>query len=93
MPNWPLYKLAISDFQNFCFLAPPNQNFALSIIRSYKIFFFEDNQKNGIYSIQLYSNHQCTKLQANMFLFRCAMAQRPSEGDDVTFLKCRFWRF
>ena len=63
---------------------PNKLKFRFSKINSFKII-FEDIQNTGIYSIQLYSNNQCTKFQANIFIFGCAMTQKPGEDDDVTF--------
>ena len=47
--------------------------------------------KNGIYSKELYTNNQCTNVQSNIYISGCAMAQKPGEGDDVTFLNLIFW--
>ena len=77
--------MAISDFQNFWFFTPQNQNFDISKITTYEINIFEYIQKTGICSIELYANCQCTKFQVNIFISGCAMAQRPGKGDDVTF--------
>ena len=41
--------------------------------------------KNGIYVIELCVINRCTKFQTNIFIFGCAMAQKPGKGDDVTF--------
>ena len=90
MPNRCLNKMVISDFTLFWFLNPKNQQFIfLSKINSYQIGLFE-HIKNGLYSIELYSNNQCTTFEANIFIFGCAMAQQPSKGDDVTILKRYF---
>ena len=82
--------MAISDFQNFGFLTPKNQNFDFSKIDAQN---FIDIQKTGIYVIELCVTNRCTKFQANIFIFGCAMAQKPGKGDDVTFLNRIFWHF
>ena len=82
MTNWPLYKMAISQFQNFGFLIPKNQNFYFRKKQKNKI--FEDIQKARISSIELYNNSQCTNFQANILIFGCAMVQQPGKADDVT---------
>ena len=43
--------------------------------------------KTGMYLIEPCANNSCTKFQANIFIFGCTMAQRPGEGNDVTFRK------
>ena len=65
--------MAISDFCSF--FTPKNQNFDFSKINTYEIKIFEDIQKTGMYSIELYTNYQCTKFQANIFNSGCAMGQ------------------
>ena len=85
--------MAISDFQNFGFLTPRNQNFDFSKINAQNFQHFIDIQKNGIYVIELCVTNRCTKFQANIFIFGCAMAQKPGKGDDVTFLNRIFWHF
>ena len=52
---------------------------------------FDYSLKIVLHIIELYSNNQCTKFQANIFIFGCAMAQKPCKGDDTTFLKRNFW--
>ena len=54
---------------------------------------FTDIQKTGIYVIELSVASMCAKFQANIFIFGSAMAQKPSKGNDVTFLKLDFWNF
>ena len=49
--------------------------------------------KNGIFVIELRVANMCAKIQANIFNFGCAMAQKPSNGNDVTFLNSIFWNF
>ena len=73
-----------SHFQNILFLTPKSQNLDFSKTNSYKIEILEDI-KNEIYSMKLYSNKQCTRFQANIFILGCAMAQKSGKGDDVTF--------
>ena len=46
---------------------------------------FQRYPKTGIYSIELYTNYQCTKFEANIFISGCAMAQKTGKGDGVTF--------
>ena len=46
-----------------------------------------------MYIIEACAISMCTKFQANIFIFGCAMAQKPSNGNDVTFLKLDFWNF
>ena len=82
MSNWLLYKLAISNFQNLKVLIPRNQNFEFS--KKTTIFLHKDI-KNGKHRIELDSNKQCTKFQANTLIFGYEMAQEPGEGDGVTF--------
>ena len=41
--------------------------------------------KNRIHIIELSANSRCTKFQANIFIFGCAMAQKPGKGNDVAF--------
>ena len=82
--------MAISDFQNFGFLPPKNQNFHFSKINAQNFQNFIDIQKTGIYVIELCVTNRFTKFQANIFIFGCAMAQKLGEGDDVTFLNCIF---
>ena len=42
---------------------------------------------------ELCATSMCAKFQANIFIFGYAMAQKPSNGNDVTFLKLVFWNF
>ena len=76
--------MTISDFQNFGFLTPKNQNFNFPKPNAQKIQIFIDI-KTGIYVIELCVPNMCTKLQANIFIFSCATAQKPGKCDDVTF--------
>ena len=78
--------MAISDFQNFSFLTPNNQNFDFSKMNTQKIENFTDIQKIWIYIIELSVTNMCAKFQANIFIFCGAMAQKPNNGNDVTFL-------
>ena len=43
------------------------------------------SRKKRAYIIELRATSMCTKFQANMFIFGCAMAQKPSSGNDATF--------
>ena len=52
-----------------------------------------DVQKTGIYIIELRVTNVCAQFQANIFIFGYAMAQKPSNGNDVTFLKHDFGNF
>ena len=85
--------MSFSDFRNFGFLTPKNQNFNLSKICAQKIQNFIDIRKNGIYVIELCVTNCCTQFQANIFIFGCEMAHKPINGDDVIFLKLDFWNF
>ena len=76
--------MAISNLQNFRILTPQNQNFDILKINTQNFQNFIDI-KNGTYAIELYVTNRCTEFQANIFIFGCAMAQKPGEGDDVTF--------
>ena len=76
--------MAISDFQNLGFLSLKIKKWIFSKINSCKTFFWI-YPKIGICSLELYSNSQCTKFQANIFIFGRAMAQQPGKGADVTF--------
>ena len=49
-----------------------------------KIIFYR-YPKTGMYIIELRATSMCTKFQANTFIFGCAMAQKPSNDNDVTF--------
>ena len=80
-----VYKMATRIFKHFGFW-PQNQNFDFSKINTYKIKTIEDIPKTGIYSIEVHTNYQCTKLEANIFITVYAMAQKPGKGDDVNFL-------
>ena len=40
--------------------------------------------------IELSVTNMCAKFQANIFIFCCAMAKNPSNGNDVTFLNSIF---
>ena len=83
--------MAISDFPNFWFLTPQNQNFDFSKINAPKHEHFIDIQKTGMYITELCAPSTCTKFQANTFIFGYAIAQKPSNGNDVTFLKLDIW--
>ena len=74
-------------------MTPKNQKFDFSKINAENFQNFIDIQKTGIYIIELCVTNMCTEFQANIFIFGCAMAQKPGEGDDVTFLNRIFWRF
>ena len=43
----------------------------------------ENIQKIGMHVIELCANNGCTKLQANVFIFGFAMAQKPGNGDAI----------
>ena len=90
MQNYTFYNMAISDFRNFCF-DPQKPNFDFSKIDAPQIQYFVDIQKNGIYIIELCATNVCTKFQANIFIFDCAMAHKPSNVYDVIFLILYFW--
>ena len=75
--------MAILDFQNFGFWTPKYQNFVFN--KCPKIQNFIDIQKTGINVIELCVTNSCTKLQANIFIFGCEMAQKPIDGNDVIF--------
>ena len=49
--------------------------------------------KTGVSVIDLCITNSCTKFQANIFTFGCAMAQKPGKGDDLTYLNRIFWHF
>ena len=84
MQNYTFYKMAISDFRKFSFLTPTNNKIDFSKINAQKIIFYR-YPKNGIYIIELCATSMCTKFQANIFIFGCAIAQKPSNGNDITF--------
>ena len=67
--------MTIVDFQKSLFLTPKNQNFYFQKIHTYTITIFEEIQETGIYRIEVYTNNQCAKFQANVFISGCAMAQ------------------
>ena len=73
--------MAISDFH---FLPSKIKISIFSEMNTNKIKIFDDI-KNGIYSTELYSNNQCAKFQAYIFISGCAMAQKPGKHDDVTY--------
>ena len=67
--------------------------------------FLKISKKNGIFVVELYDKNKYTKFRANAFVFGFAMIQKPSKGNDLTFLnsifgiyKCRttirttFWK-
>ena len=83
--------MAVTDFRKFWVFGPKNQNFAFSKINAPKFQNFIDIQKTGKYVI--YVTNRCTKFQANIFIFGCAMAQKPGKCDDVNFLIAFFWHF
>ena len=56
MRHYTLYKMAISDFQNFWLLTLKNQNFDFSKINAHKIENVEDI-KTGMYIIELCANN------------------------------------
>ena len=68
-----------------------NHNFDFSKLNAQNLQFFYRYRKTGIHVIELCVTNRCTKFQANIFIFGCAMAQKPGEGDDVTFLNRIFW--
>ena len=72
---------------------PKIQRFDFSKINAQKIQKFIDIQKTRIYVIELRITNSCIKFQANIFLFGCAMAQKPGKCDDVTFLIDFFLHF
>ena len=80
--------MAISDFQNFWFLTPKSK------FRFFKNQYLQNQKfeeiKNGIYSIELYTNNQCTQCQANIYISGCAMTQKPAKRDGVTILNRNF---
>ena len=79
--------MAISDFRNFGFLTPQKSKFRFfSKINTQKFQKFIDIQKTGIYVIELDVTNSCTTFQANIFIFGCAIAQKPGNGDDVIFI-------
>ena len=82
--------MAVSDFQNFWLQKSKFQFFKNEYLQNN---FLKIQKKNGIYSAELYTNYQCTKFQANVFISGCAMAQKPGKGDDVTFLNHIFGIF
>ena len=59
-------------------------------IIAYKIRNFQVIQNIGIYVIGIHASNTHTKFQRNIFVFDCAMAEKPGKGDDVTLLKCIF---
>ena len=75
--------MTISDFGNFGFLTPENQNFYFLNKRPKNLFL--DIQKTRIYVLELCVTNSCTKCQANIFTFGCEMAQKPIDGNDVIF--------
>ena len=93
MYNLMLYKMAILDFPKKLFLTPKIQNCDFSKINAENFQSFIDIQNTRIYVIERCITNKCTKFQANIFIFGCAMAQKPGEGDDVTFWNHIFWHF
>ena len=82
----------VSDYQHFVFL-PQNSQFRFFKNKCPKNPNFIDIQKTGIYVIELCVTNSCTKFQANILIFGCAIAQKPGKGDDVTFLNRIFGIF
>ena len=50
-----------------------------------KILNFIDIQKHRIRIIELCVTKRCTQFQANIFIFCCALAQKPIDSNDVIF--------
>ena len=85
MPNYTLYKTAITDFRTFWFLSPHFfRNKCLTI------FFYTYPENRKMFIIDLCGTNMCTKFQANIFIFGRARAQKQSNCYDVTFLKLDF---
>ena len=84
--KWNDLQNGYLGFSNVLVFDPQKSKFRFFKNKYLQNQFFEDIPKTGIYSIELYTNYQCTKFQANIFISGCAMAQKPGKGDDVTFL-------
>ena len=91
MPNETLYKMAISNFHNYWFLTPKNQNFHFSKINTHKIKIFDDIKKPE-YTVQNYIPTISVQNFKLFFIPGCAMTPKPGK-DDVTFLNRPFWHF
>jgi hypothetical protein len=61
--------MAISDFQNFEFLTPKNQNFDFLENVCHKIHNFQNFQKTGIYVTYLSIGYTHAKFQNNISIF------------------------
>ena len=85
MSNYTLYTMAISILRNVWFLKTKFWFFFKKKINATKIQNFTDIQKTVIYIIELSVTNMCTKFQANISILCCAMNQKPSNGNDVTF--------
>ena len=93
MSNYTLNQMGISEFWNFWFLTSKNKIFDFLKINTQKIKIFTDIQKTGVHAIELSVTNMCAKFQANIFIFGCAIAQKPSNSSEVSFLRLDFWNF
>ena len=50
-----------------------------------KIEHFIDIQNTGIYIMEFCDTNMRTKFDASIFISGCAIAEKPSNGEDVTF--------
>ena len=90
MPNYTLYKMAISDFQKVCFLTPKNQKFDFSNRSAYKIIIFEDIQKPE-YMLQKYAPTTGVQNFEPVSLFLAMQwPQKPGKGNDASFFNSIF---
>ena len=90
----------LSQTFQFLFFALQNAKICVSKISAHKIIIFEVSQNRDVYNVQttqltgglcfklctieICTNNRCTKFQANIFIFGCAVAKRPGKGGDVT---------
>ena len=91
MQNYTFYKMATSDFRNFWFLTPKKQNFVFSKLNAQKFKKHRYKKRKIYYRAMCYQHVH--KISNQHLFFGCAMAQNPSNGNDVTFLKLGFWNF
>ena len=92
MPKLTLYKLAVSDFQKNWFSSPKIKILNFQGKNPLKIIFV-DIQKTDYAYYRVKCQQHVYKISSQYLYFGCAKAQKPSNGNNVTFLKLDFWNF
>ena len=81
----PKIELAtISLSQIFDIFRFRHQKLKILIFRKYMLIktTFWSYTKKRIYVVSLHTNNIHTKIQSNIFIFRCAMVKKPGKGDE-----------